>query len=214
MAAEPDATFDLDAATRLDDTLLFDRASGAATNLGRGFRGSFSPDSTRMAGVRITSEPTGEVRLIDLETGDQQRLGHGVDSAPWIDDQTVLSVDEGARNGIVIDVESGQRELAPSFDPPDEPFASQLRGDLKLVRITRRLPFVFELRRVEDGAVLMRFECRGRELRGRPATGARDARGRRHAVLEHLPRGRRLGRGHVRGVDEARSAAADRTQRE
>ncbi len=164
--------------TRLDDTLLFDVQEQTVTNLGRGFRGAFSPDGTRMTWVRITSRPAGEVRLIDLTTLEQRRLGPGLDSAPWIDDETVLSVSEAAREQIAITVSNGAARPAPPFDPPSEPFVSTVRGDLQLVRLADGPPATFEVRDRSTGAMLLRFEAEAASLAGpgevaiaTPATG-------------------------------------------
>lgn len=160
----PTATVGLDSNTRIDDTILFDIDTQTATNLGRGFRGEFSPDGTRMTWVRITPEPAGEVRLIDLSTGEEQRLGSGVDSAPWIDNATVLSVNEMANARIAINVTTGVTGPAPKFDPANEPFVSEIQGDLQLVQISDTLPAVYEVRDRSSGAMQLRFEAESATL--------------------------------------------------
>lgn len=153
-------------ASRPDETLLFDVETQTVANLGRGFRGEFSPDGTRMSWVRITPQPAGEVRLIDLATGEQRRLGVGVDSAPWIDDATVLSVNATANARTAIDVETGIARPAPTFDPANEPFLSEVRGALQLVQISDGVPAVFEVRNRASGEMWLRLEAEAARFSG------------------------------------------------
>jgi len=159
LPALPAATIALDVSGRANETLVFDTETQSVTNLQRGFRGSFSPDGTRMSWIRITPQPWGELMLLDLVTGERRLLGVGLDSAPWIDEDTLLSVDATARARTAVDVATGRATAAPTFDPASQPFASEVRAGLRLVPISDGPPAAYELRRIEDDVVLLRFEA-------------------------------------------------------
>jgi hypothetical protein len=132
-----------------------------------------------MSWVRITPAPAGDVRVLELTTGEQRRLGTGVDSAPWIDDETVLSVNSTATARIAIDVTTGTARTAPIFVPASEPFTSEVRGAFQLVLLSDGLPARYELRDRPSGSMLLRFEAEAAGLAGdgelvlaTPASGA------------------------------------------
>jgi hypothetical protein len=162
----PPPTFESASAGALDQTLLFDAATGSVANLGAGFRGWFSPDGTRMAWVGITADPVGELRVIDLETRTERAIGPGVDTAPWADDETVVTINRTGTTRLGINVDTGAITVAPPFNPPGEPFTAQVRGELKLLPISDGSPATFELRQLASREMLLRFEAEAAAFAG------------------------------------------------
>ena len=77
--------------------------------------------------------------MLDLATGAIHEIGPGVDSAPWVDDETVLTINRTGTAQLGINVDTRATTVAPTFDPLGEPFTAKVRGDLKLLPITDRV---------------------------------------------------------------------------
>ena len=163
---QPASTFEPILTARLDQTLLFDLEAETTAELGAGFRGWFSPDGTRMAWVGITPAPVGELRVLDLETRVVQAVGPGVDSAPWVDNETVLTINRTGTARLGINVDSGAITVSPTFDPPGEPFTAEVRGDLRLLPTSDGVPATFEVRQLGTVEALLRFEAEAAAFAG------------------------------------------------
>lgn len=104
-----------------ESTMLYDTQTRAATNLGRGTIGRFSPDGTRMVWVAVPERSlgSGEVWLLDIASGERRMLGEGR-LAQFVDDGRVgVTSDKGNE---IIDLATRERETIDRFPNIGEQF--------------------------------------------------------------------------------------------
>ena len=110
-------------------TVLYDIEAEDTLALGPGQPGVFSPDSRRMAWIAGAFGMDAELRVIDLDSREQEAFGeaHFIDG--WADERTVVA---RLRDNtlILVDVESGTRQ--PSGY--EQPVPASIQGDLRLER--------------------------------------------------------------------------------
>jgi|GEM_PF-2585298 len=106
----PPPTFDWDG----QSTMIYDRQTGTLTDLGPGEPGVFSPSAEWVVWVG-PDRLTGSLHALNLRSGERKDLGIGGYPSRFVDDQWVL-VDAGGREGVLVDVLSGEQE--PVTDRP------------------------------------------------------------------------------------------------
>ncbi len=148
-------------------TMLYDIAAGAATDLGPGIAGRFSPDGRWMAWIAepTPGSATGEVRVIDLRTHEQRSLGAGGGAAFLADGRLGFGV-QGSGN-VAIDLATGQRTdsatPAPFFARRD----TMTTDDGYYLFRRQSVESPFELKESATGRVLLTFDALGAAPAGR-----------------------------------------------
>lgn len=91
------------------EVVLYDTLTMTERNLGEGGMPRFSPDGSMLAWV-AGSEPyeVGELRLLDLGTGDERWLGRAR-AIRWVDDETIVAYEVG-NELVLVDVATGEHE--------------------------------------------------------------------------------------------------------